>query len=121
MCNIITAEYETLILKSVFHIITYQTIIEPPPAALAFKQYLGITLAHYLYLFFNIQGIVMHSLQTIAISAAGQTIIRAFTELDKIEVTAKVINDYVTKVYEGSGSAITYQIRKSYHDHTIYW
>ena len=76
----------------------------------------------YLYLFFNIQGIAMYPMQTIAVRAAraaGQTIIRAFAELDKVEVTAKGINDYVTNVDKEAESAIIYQIRKSYPDHTI--
>lgn len=64
----------------------------------------------------------MHPMQTIAVRAAraaGQTIIRAFAELDKVEVTAKGVNDYVTNVDKEAEAAITYQIRKSYPDHTI--
>ncbi|SQH77372.1 inositol monophosphatase [Shewanella benthica] len=64
----------------------------------------------------------MHPMQTIAVRAAraaGQTIIRAFAELDKVEVTAKGVNDYVTNVDIEAEAAITYQIRKSYPDHTI--
>ncbi|WP_076414859.1 inositol-1-monophosphatase [Shewanella sp. UCD-KL12] len=64
----------------------------------------------------------MHPMQTIAVRAAraaGQTIIRAFAELDKVEVTAKGMNDYVTNVDKEAEAAITYQIRKSYPDHTI--
>lgn len=64
----------------------------------------------------------MHPMQTIAVRAAraaGQTIIRAFAELDKVEVTAKGINDYVSNVDIEAEAAITYQIRKSYPDHTI--
>ncbi|ASJ98609.1 MULTISPECIES: inositol-1-monophosphatase [Shewanella] len=64
----------------------------------------------------------MHPMQTIAVRAAraaGQTIMRAYTELDRIEVSAKGINDYVTNVDKEAEAAITYQIRKSYPDHTI--
>ncbi len=64
----------------------------------------------------------MHPMQTIAVRAAraaGQTIMRAFTELDRVEVSKKGINDYVTNVDKEAEAAITYQIRKSYPDHTI--
>ena len=64
----------------------------------------------------------MHPMQTIAVRAAraaGQTIMRAYTELDRVEVSAKGINDYVTNVDKEAEAAITYQIRKSYPDHTI--
>ena len=64
----------------------------------------------------------MHPMLTIAVRAAraaGQTIMRAYTELDRVEVTAKGINDYVTSVDKEAEAAITYQIRKSYPDHTI--
>ncbi|WP_394200993.1 inositol-1-monophosphatase [Shewanella waksmanii] len=64
----------------------------------------------------------MHPMQTIAVRAAraaGQTIMRAFTELDRVEVSAKGINDFVTNVDKEAEAAITYQIRKSYPDHTI--
>lgn len=74
------------------------------------------------YLFFNIQGIEMHPMQTIAVRAAraaGQIITRAFAELDKVEVSSKGLNDYVTNVDKEAEAAITYQIRKSYPDHTI--
>lgn len=61
-------------------------------------------------------------MQTIAVRAAraaGQTILRAYTELDRVEVSNKGINDYVTNVDKEAEAAITYQIRKSYPDHTI--
>ncbi|MCG9696378.1 inositol-1-monophosphatase [Shewanella sp. Isolate11] len=64
----------------------------------------------------------MHPMQTIAVRAAraaGQTIMRAYMELDRIEVSNKGINDYVTNVDKEAEAAITYQIRKSYPDHTI--
>lgn len=41
----------------------------------------------------------MHPMLTIAVRAAraaGQTIMRAYTELDRVEVSAKGINDFVT-------------------------
>tara|TARA_R110002167_G_scaffold188380_5_gene390374 strand:+ start:66764 stop:67612 length:849 start_codon:yes stop_codon:yes gene_type:complete len=74
------------------------------------------------YSFFNIQGIAMHPMLTIATRAAraaGQTIMRAYTELDRVEVSSKGINDFVTSVDKEVEATITYQIRKSYPDHTI--
>lgn len=64
----------------------------------------------------------MHPMLTIAVRAAraaGQTIMRAYTELDRVEVSAKGVNDFVTSVDKEAEAAITYQIRKSYPDHTI--
>ncbi|WP_133406619.1 inositol-1-monophosphatase [Parashewanella tropica] len=64
----------------------------------------------------------MHPMLTIAVRAAraaGQTIMRAYAELDQVEVTAKGLNDFVTNVDKEAEAAITYQIRKSYPDHTI--
>ncbi|GGI75731.1 inositol-1-monophosphatase [Shewanella gelidii] len=64
----------------------------------------------------------MHAMQTIAVRAAraaGQTIIRAFSELDRVEVSTKGVNDFVTNVDKEAEAAIIYQIRKSYPDHTI--
>ncbi|MCL1079413.1 inositol-1-monophosphatase [Parashewanella spongiae] len=64
----------------------------------------------------------MHPMLTIAVRAAraaGQTIMRAYTELDRIEVSEKGINDFVTSVDKEAEAAIIYQIRKSYPDHTI--
>ncbi|WP_299496945.1 inositol-1-monophosphatase [uncultured Shewanella sp.] len=64
----------------------------------------------------------MLPMQTIAVRAAraaGQTIVRAFAELDRIEVSSKGINDYVTNVDKEAESTIVYQIRKAYPDHTI--
>lgn len=64
----------------------------------------------------------MHPMLTIAVRAAraaGQTIMRAYTELDRVEVSTKGINDFVTSVDKEAEAAITYQIRKSYPDHTI--
>ncbi|MBE8167614.1 MAG: inositol monophosphatase, partial [Shewanella sp.] len=64
----------------------------------------------------------MHPMLTIAVRAAraaGQTIMRAYTELDRIEVTEKGLNDFVTSVDKEAEAAIIYQIRKSYPDHTI--
>ena len=74
------------------------------------------------YSFFKIQGIAMHPMMTIATRAAraaGQTIMRAYTELDRVEVSTKGINDFVTSVDKEAEATITYQIRKSYPDHTI--
>ncbi|MCC4832069.1 inositol-1-monophosphatase [Shewanella sp. 1_MG-2023] len=64
----------------------------------------------------------MHPMLTIATRAAraaGQTIMRAYTELDKVEVDSKGLNDFVTSVDKEAEATITYQIRKSYPDHTI--
>lgn len=64
----------------------------------------------------------MHAMLTIAVRAAraaGQTIIRAYSELDRVEVDAKGINDFVTNVDKEAEAAITYQIRKAYPEHTI--
>ncbi|MBV7315166.1 inositol-1-monophosphatase [Shewanella sp. NIFS-20-20] len=64
----------------------------------------------------------MHPMLTIAVRAAraaGQTVMRAYHDSDKIEVSAKGMNDFVTNVDKEAESAIVYQIRKSYPDHTI--
>lgn len=64
----------------------------------------------------------MHPMLTIAVRAAraaGQTIMRAYTELDRIEVDAKGVNDFVTSVDKEAEAVIIYQIRKSYPDHSI--
>ena len=61
----------------------------------------------------------MHTIAVRAARAAGQTILRAYAELDRVEVSSKGINDYVTNVDKEAEAAITYQIRKSYPDHTI--
>ncbi|WP_394130987.1 inositol-1-monophosphatase [Shewanella maritima] len=64
----------------------------------------------------------MHPMLTIATRAAraaGQTIMRAFTDLDRIEISTKGTNDFVTSVDKEAEAAIIYQIRKSYPDHTI--
>ncbi|MGS0676928.1 inositol-1-monophosphatase [Shewanella sp. 0m-4] len=61
----------------------------------------------------------MHTIAVRAARAAGQTIVRAYAELDRIEVTSKGVNDYVTNVDKEAEAAITYQIRKAYPDHTI--
>jgi len=61
----------------------------------------------------------MHPMLTIAVRAARQTIMRAYTELDRIEVDAKGVNDFVTSVDKEAEAAIIYQIRKSYPDHSI--
>lgn len=64
----------------------------------------------------------MHPMLTIAVRAAraaGQTIMRAYTELDRVEVDAKGVNDFVTSVDREAEAAIIYQIRKSYPDHSI--
>ena len=64
----------------------------------------------------------MHPMLTIAVRAAraaGQTIMRAYTDFDKVEVSNKGINDFVTSVDKEAEATIIYQIRKSYPDHTI--
>ncbi|MCL1048325.1 inositol-1-monophosphatase [Shewanella abyssi] len=61
----------------------------------------------------------MHTIAVRAARAAGQLIVRAYGELDRIEVTSKGANDFVTNVDKEAEAAITYQIRKAYPDHTI--
>ncbi|MFQ6370414.1 inositol-1-monophosphatase [Shewanella sp. YIC-542] len=64
----------------------------------------------------------MHPMLTIGVRAAraaGQVIMRGFTELDRIQVDSKGLNDFVSNIDKEAEAAIVYQIRKSYPDHTI--
>ncbi len=64
----------------------------------------------------------MHPMLNIAIRAsrvAGKVIIRAFEQIDKVEVESKGLNDFVTNVDIASEEAIIETIRNSYPDHTI--
>lgn len=64
----------------------------------------------------------MHPMLNIAIRAsrvAGKVIVRAFEQLDKVEIESKGKNDFVTNVDIASEEAIIETIRKSYPDHTI--
>lgn len=64
----------------------------------------------------------MHPMLNIAVRAsrtAGNIIVRAFEQHDKIEVSAKGTNDFVTNVDKQVESAIIETIRKSYPTHSI--
>ena len=64
----------------------------------------------------------MHPMLNIAVRAArsaGTVIIRAFEQLDKVEIESKGTNDFVTNVDIGAEQAIINTIQKSYPDHTI--
>ena len=64
----------------------------------------------------------MHPMLNIAIRAsrvAGKVIVRAFEQVDKVEVESKGTNDFVTNVDISAEEAIIETIRKSYPDHTI--
>ena len=64
----------------------------------------------------------MHPMLNIAIRAsrvAGKVIIRAFEQIDKVEVESKGLNDFVTNVDIAAEEAIIETIRNSYPDHTI--
>lgn len=64
----------------------------------------------------------MHPMLNIAVRAArvaGKVIVRAFEQLDKVEIESKGTNDFVTNVDISAEEAIVETIRKSYPDHTI--
>lgn len=64
----------------------------------------------------------MHPMLNIAIRAAraaGKEIVRAFEQLDKVEVELKGTNDIVTNVDKDAEYIIVETIRKSYPKHTI--
>ena len=64
----------------------------------------------------------MHPMLNIAVRAArtaGTVIVRAFEQLDKVEVELKGTNDLVTNVDISAEQAIVDTIRKSYPKHTI--
>lgn len=64
----------------------------------------------------------MHPMLNIAVRAsraAGSVIVRAFEQLDKVEVEKKGSNDFVTNVDVAAEQAIIDTIRKSYPKHSI--
>jgi len=64
----------------------------------------------------------MHPMLNIAVRAsraAGNVIVRAFEQLDKVEIELKGSNDIVTDVDISAEEAIVETIRKSYPQHTI--
>ncbi len=64
----------------------------------------------------------MHPMLNIAVRAArnaGTVIIRAFEQLDKVEIEQKGTNDFVTNVDLSAEQKIIETIRKSYPNHTI--
>ena len=64
----------------------------------------------------------MHPMLNIAVRAArsaGSVIVRAFEQLDKVEIEEKGTNDFVTNVDISAEQAIIDTIRKSYPNHTI--
>jgi len=64
----------------------------------------------------------MHPMLNIAIRAsrvAGKVIVRAFEQVDKVEIESKGTNDFVTNIDKSAEEAIIETIRKSYPDHTI--
>jgi len=66
--------------------------------------------------------ITMHPMLNIAVRAArsaGTVIVRAFEQLDKVEIESKGTNDFVTNVDLSAEQAIIATIQKSYPDHTI--
>lgn len=50
---------------------------------------------------------------------AGENIVRASDELDRVEVIAKGVNDFVSEVDMKAEQDITYHLRKAYPDHAI--
>ncbi|WP_417761093.1 inositol-1-monophosphatase [Shewanella sp.] len=64
----------------------------------------------------------MHPMLTIGVRAAraaGQIIMRGFSELDRVQVDTKGLNDFVSNIDKEAEAAIVQQIRKSYPDHSI--
>jgi len=64
----------------------------------------------------------MHPMLNIAVRAArsaGKVIVRAFEQLDKVEVESKGTNDFVTSVDISAEQAIVEVLQKSYPNHTI--
>jgi len=51
---------------------------------------------------------------------AGENIVRASDDLDRVEVLAKGVNDFVSEVDINAEREITYQLRKAYPDHAVY-
>ncbi len=50
---------------------------------------------------------------------AGENIVRASDDLDRIDVVAKGVNDYVSEVDVNAEQEIIYQLQKAYPDHAI--
>ena len=64
----------------------------------------------------------MHPMLNIAVRAArnaGNVIVRAFEQPDKLEIESKGTNDFVTNVDLSAEQAIIETIKKSYPDHSI--
>jgi len=64
----------------------------------------------------------MHPMLNIAVRAArnaGNVIVRAFEQTDKLEIESKGTNDFVTNVDLSAEQAIIETIKKSYPDHSI--
>ncbi|GLX84928.1 inositol monophosphatase [Thalassotalea loyana] len=64
----------------------------------------------------------MHPMLNIAVRAAraaGNVIVRAFEQQDKVEVTSKGLNDFVTNVDKAAEEAIIEIIKKAYPTHSI--
>jgi len=64
----------------------------------------------------------MEPMITIALRAArkaGDLIVRASDDLDRVEVQAKGVNDFVTEVDVRAEQEIIYHLRKAYPDHAI--
>lgn len=65
---------------------------------------------------------MMHPMLNIAIQAARQSsriILRFLDQIDKVEITEKSINDFVTQVDKMSEETIMSHIKKAYPDHSI--
>ncbi|MCR9106529.1 MAG: inositol monophosphatase [Gammaproteobacteria bacterium] len=64
----------------------------------------------------------MEPMTTIALRAArkaGEQIVRASDDIDRFEVKAKGVNNFVTEVDVAAEQEIIYQLRKAYPDHAI--
>ncbi|MFK7831374.1 MAG: inositol monophosphatase [Congregibacter sp.] len=64
----------------------------------------------------------MEPMTSIALRAArkaGESIVRASDDLERIAVRVKNVNDYVSEVDEQAEQEIIYQLRKAYPDHAI--
>jgi myo-inositol-1(or 4)-monophosphatase len=64
----------------------------------------------------------MEPMVNIALRAArkaGENIVRASDDLDRVEVQAKGVNDFVTEVDIAAEQEIIYQLQKAYPDHAI--
>src|SRR3990167_115346 len=65
---------------------------------------------------------MMHPMLNIAVQAARQSsriILRFLDQMDKVEITEKSINDFVTQVDKMSEETIISHIKKAYPDHSI--